>query len=115
MTLSEFEIKRIEKLFGHFCDRRVPEQLRGQIRVEFRIRDTDVELFESRPLYSDPSTWVSTRIARFHKSVSNGSWIVYWADRNAQWKQYEPCAPHRDIEALLQVVEEDAIGTFWGG
>ncbi|MGE4542989.1 MAG: DUF3024 domain-containing protein [Pedobacter sp.] len=115
MTLSEFEIRRIEKLFKSFCDRRVPERLREQIRVEFRVRDDAVELFESRPLYNDPSTWVSTRIARFKKTSRNGSWIVYWADRNAQWKRYEPCVPHRDIEALLQVVEEDAIGTFWGG
>ncbi len=114
MALSEFEIRRIEKLFHHFCERRVPEQFRDQIRVEFRIRNADVELFESRPLYNDPSTWVSTRIARFRKSVSNGNWILFWVDRNARWKRYEPCAPHRDIETLLHVVEDDVIGAFWG-
>lgn len=114
MTFSEFEIRRIEKLFNNFCNRHVPEQLREQIRVEFRIRDADVELFESRSLYNDPSIWVSTRIALFRKSVSNGNWILFCADRNAQWKRYEPCVPHRDIETLLQVVEDDVIGAFWG-
>jgi hypothetical protein len=112
--LSEFEIKRIEKLFGAFCDRRVPRHLRNRIRVEFRIRNSEVELFESRPLYNDPDTWVSTRVARFKKSTGSGTWILYWADRNAQWKRYVPCDPERDIETLLEIVEQDVIGSFWG-
>lgn len=114
MELSEFEIKRIEKLFGGFCDKRVPGYLRNRIRVEYRIRNAEVELFESRPLHDDPETWISTPIARFKKSPSSNKWILYQADRNTQWMRYLPCEPHRDIEALLQVVERDAIGSFWG-
>lgn len=114
MELSEFEIRRIEKLFRGFCEKRVPAHLRDRIRVEFRIRGDEVELFESRPLYNDPQTWVSTRVARFKKSTGSGNWVLYWADRDAQWKRYLPCEPRRDIEALLQAVEQDAIGTFWG-
>lgn len=114
MELSEFEVKRIEKLFTTFCDKRVPGHWRDKIRAEFRVRGDCVELFESRPLYNDPDSWVSTRIARFKKNAGDGLWVLYCAGRDAQWQRYAACTPQRDIEALLQIVELDAIGAFWG-
>ncbi|WP_041531413.1 DUF3024 domain-containing protein [Syntrophotalea carbinolica] len=114
VELSEFEVKRIEKLFGDFCDKRVPGHWRDKIRVEFRVRGDSVELFESRPLHNDPDSWISTRIARFKKSARNGLWNLYCAGRDAQWQRYAASTPQRDIEALLRIVEQDTIGAFWG-
>ncbi len=114
MALSEFEEKRIEKLFAAFCQARVPAQYHDQIRIEFRIKGEEVTLYESRPHYRDKSTWFSTSIARFKKKSKAESWQLYCADRNNKWHIYQGCPPNRDIEKLLTEVNNDPTGIFWG-
>lgn len=38
MPLSEFEQKRIEKIFTDYCEKKVPSQYHNELRVEFEIR-----------------------------------------------------------------------------
>ena len=113
MTLSEFEQKRIEKLFSGFCRERVPPHLHDQIRIEFRIKGNEVTLYESRPHYLDKSTWYSTPIARFKKDPKTESWQLYCADRNDKWHSYKGCPPALDIGKLLAQVKSDPTGIFW--
>lgn len=114
MALSEFEQKRIEKLFSDFARARVPAQLHDQIRIEFQIKGDEVRLFESRPHYQNRSTWFSTSIARFKKDPQTAAWQLYCADRNDKWHVYRDCPPNRDIEKLLAEVGRDRTGIFWG-
>ncbi len=114
MPLSEFELKRIEKLFSGFCQERVPPELHDQIRIEFRIKGDVVTLYESRPHYRDNTTWFSTSIARFNKNPDTEIWQLYYADRNDKWRIYEECPPNRDIEKLLTEVKNDPTCIFWG-
>ncbi len=114
MPLSEFEQKRIDKLFSTFCQERVPAQYHDQIRIEFRIKGDEVTLFESRPHYQDQSTWFSTSIARFKKDSKTEAWQLFYADRNNKWHPYRDCPANRDIEKLLTEVKNDPTGIFWG-
>ncbi len=114
MALSEFEQKRIDKLFSTFCRERVPAQYHDQIRIEFRIKGNEVTLYESRPHYQNKSTWFSTSIARFKKDPDTESWQLYCADRNDKWHAYRDFPPNRDIEKLLAEVKSDPTGIFWG-
>lgn len=114
MPLSEFEIKRVDKLFTAYCENRVPAYLRSQIRIEYRIRDNEVSLFESRAHLQGSGEWISTKVARFAKDAQDGTWHLFWADRNSQWRPYSPLPYHRDIEKLLQAVEKNETGAFWG-
>ena len=54
------------------------------------------------------------RIARFKKDPKTETWQLYWADRNSKWRPYPPLPYHRDIEKLLQEVEKNETGAFWG-
>jgi hypothetical protein len=114
MSLSEFEIKRVEKLFSAYCEGKVPAYLRDQIRIEFRIRGNEVSLFESRAHLQGGGEWISTKVAHFKKDPQNESWQLFWADRNSKWRPYSPLPSHRDIEKLLRAVEENETGAFWG-
>ena len=50
MALSEFEIKRIEKLVGNFIESRRPEPCRrDEVDISFRISGQSFEVFEIRP------------------------------------------------------------------
>ncbi len=114
MSLSEFEIKRVEKLFIAYCEKMVPGHLRNTIRLEYRIRHNEVTLFESRPHLQGSGEWISTRIACFRKDPQAENWQLFWADRNNQWQSYSPLPFHRDIEKLLQAVEKNESCVFWG-
>ena len=49
MTLSEFDIKRCEKLVAEFVERRRPTpRLRKEVDLAFRIKGPSVEIFEIR-------------------------------------------------------------------
>ena len=65
MALSEFEIKRVDKLLTAYCEGKVPAPLRDQIRIEYRIRGNEVSLFESRPHLQGSGEWISMKVARF--------------------------------------------------
>ena len=67
MPLSEFERERIEKLFGEYCRGKVPPHVRDKIRIEYKVRGSEVKLFECRPRFDDPSTWTEMPVARFKK------------------------------------------------
>jgi hypothetical protein len=114
VSLSEFELKRIEKIFPDFCDKRVPPELRSKIRIEYRVRGDEVTLFESRPVWDDPTKWISGKVARFKKDPKTETWHLYWADRNGRWIAYEPLPFHRDLEKLLAEVDDNRNGAFWG-
>lgn len=112
MPLSEFEIKRVDKLFTAYCERKVPCHLRGYLRLEYHIRLDEVSLFESRPHLQGSGEWISTRVACFRKDEEAGYWQLFWADRDNQWQPYSSLPFHRDIERLLQAVEKNESGVF---
>jgi hypothetical protein len=114
MALTAFEKKRVEKIFTDYCDKKIPPQYRNELRVEFQIRGDEVSLFEVRPAWDDPTRWISMKVARFKKDHKTETWQLFWADRNSRWKTYPPLPYHRDIEKLLEEVEKNETGAFWG-
>ena len=55
MAISEFEIKRCEKLVGAYVEKhRPPAHIRNQVDLSFRVKDQSIEIFEIRPLWSNP-------------------------------------------------------------
>lgn len=114
MALSEFEKKRIEKIFTDYCQSKIPPHVRDKIRIEFQIRGDEVSLFECRAPWRGEGEWTSMKVARFKKDHKTETWLLYWADRNDRWKPYPPLPYHRDIEKLLAEVEKNETGAFWG-
>ncbi len=114
MGLSEFERKRVEKIFAAYCEKRVPHHVQDRFRLEFEIRGDEVKLFEARPHWEENNAWVSSKVARFRKDPQSNCWQLYFADRNGRWHLFEPCPASSDIEKLLDEVEKNSTGAFWG-
>jgi len=47
-------------------------------------------------------------------SVSRREWTLYWRDRNQRWHRYDSAAPTSAIAALLEAMDRDPTGIFWG-
>ena len=80
----------------------------------FKVRGDSVTLFEEKPSFPDPSEWVDIVVAQFRYDLKKREWTLYSADRNSRWHEYWDIDPHKDFEVLLQEVEEDPTGIFWG-
>jgi len=114
MPLPEFTKKLIETKFTGYCDRRIPLHARDKIRLLYNITGDRVTLIETRPYYMNPSIWTETPIAQFRFDRETGEWALYWMDRNSRWHLYDLVKPSADLDELLEALDDDETGIFWG-
>jgi hypothetical protein len=115
MTLSEFDIKRCEKLVAEFIERRRPPLcLCKEVDLAFRIKGPSVEIFEIRAHPTQKGRLVEHRIAKATYLKGKRSWKIFWLRADLQWHRYEPCLEVDSFEDFLLIVGEDDHGCFFG-
>jgi hypothetical protein len=114
MAFTELQRAHIAKLFTSYCKDDPRPAVRAQVRHGFSIKGNTVELFESRPAYLPPHDWRNQPVAKFRYVQSRRVWQLYCQFRDLKWHLYEPLTEARTIDALLDEVEADPTGIFWG-
>ena len=115
MTLSEFDIKRCEKLVAEFIERRrPPPRLRKEVDLAFRIKGPSVEIFEIRAHRTPKGKPVEHRIAKAMYLKGKRCWKIFWLRADLKWHRYEPCLEVDSFEDFLLIVGEDDHGCFFG-
>ncbi|MDA8419414.1 MAG: DUF3024 domain-containing protein [Desulfobacteraceae bacterium] len=115
MALIELDRRRVERLMRDYCERRVPPQAQDSIRLDFVIRGQKITLIESRPAFRQPGVWVELKIAQFEFDGQARNWRLYCYDRNSKRRAYlEGSDESPRLENLLQEVDADPLGIFWG-
>lgn len=115
MALSEFEIKRLEKLASGYVEaNRPPAHIRPELDLGFRISDQSLELFEIRPRWDDPSEILEHPFAKTTFVKKTRSWKIYWMRQDLKWHRYDPVPEVASLEEFLSVVTEDALACFHG-
>ena len=114
MTLSEFEIKRCEKLVADFIQkRRPPPHLRAKLDLAFRIKAQSVEIYEIRAHWEDADRKLESAIAKATYNKARRNWKVFWQRADFKWHGYTPNLVVESIEAFLDVVDRDEHGCFF--
>ncbi|MCK5912804.1 MAG: DUF3024 domain-containing protein, partial [Desulfuromusa sp.] len=102
MTISEFEIKRYEKIVGQYIEkRRPPAHVRDQVDLAFRVEGQSVVIFEIREIWNNPEKKVESPIAKATYIKKTNSWKVYWQRADLKWHGYEPAPEAKTIEVFL--------------
>jgi hypothetical protein len=114
MPIPIAEKEHVSRLLARFCVKYSPEHLADKLRVDYRFHGNSAEIVEHRPHLFEPPKWTELVIAKFRYSVKDGTWQLYWSDRNSKWHIYELRGPSRDIGPLLREVERDPTCIFWG-
>jgi hypothetical protein len=115
MTLSEFEIKRCEKLVDEFIQkRRPPPHVRDKVDLAYRIKDQSVEIYELRAQWKDADKKLEAPIAKATYNKSSRHWKVSWQRADLKWHGYTPHLVVTSIEDFLDVVDKDEHGCFFG-
>jgi hypothetical protein len=105
---------KVETRLERYCEARIPERVRHQLRLTYRIRGNLVTLVEERPSIFDPEKWTHVVVAQFRFRPEDSNWLLYWADRNSRWHEYGDLEPSIDLDELLGEVDRDPTGIFWG-
>ena len=115
MALSEFKIKRIEKLVGNFIETRRPEpSIRKKLDISFRITGQSFEIFEIRPRWDDPSIKLEGSMAKATYIKTTKIWKLYWKRADMKWHRYKPFGDSELLEEVLKAIDQDEYGCFWG-
>jgi hypothetical protein len=115
MTLSEFEIKRCEKLVAEFVSkRRPPPHIRAQLDLAFRISGQSIEIFELRPDWRDKAKTLEQAVAKAAYNKRKLNWKVLWQRADLKWHSYQPSPEVASVEEFLNVVQDDEYGCFFG-
>lgn len=115
MAFSEFERRRCEKLVGDYVERRrPPPRIRDQLDLGYRIEGQSIEIFEIRPLWTDPSERIEESVAKTTFVRRQGFWKVFWKRADLRWHRYDPDPVVGSLEEFLQLVEKDEYGCFFG-
>ena len=115
MTLSEFDMKRCEKLVAQFIEkRRPPPHVRAEVDLSFRIDRQSVEIFEVRPNWRDKTKLQEHSIAKATYNKSKQNWKVYWQRPDLNWHSYFPNPEVDSIEDFLALVQKDEHACFFG-
>ncbi|MHB1050722.1 MAG: DUF3024 domain-containing protein [Bacteroidota bacterium] len=114
LALSDTVRHQADSIMTAYCGRRVPLEVRDQIRLHHEFRGDTVTLFEDRPGWKNPETWTHQPIAQFRFNSDDGQWTLYCADRNSRWHLYDLVQPTSNLEKLLKAVDEDQTGIFYG-
>lgn len=73
-----------------------------------------VTVFECRaPWDPEIPDWSRTKVAQLRNGPAPDQWTLYCADGNGRWHRFEP-APTGTLVELLEEIERDSTGIFWG-
>ncbi|MHB8492528.1 MAG: DUF3024 domain-containing protein [Solirubrobacteraceae bacterium] len=100
----------------HYCEQHVPPHAIDQVRVELVESRGAVTIVERRPPWRKGigPEWTTSAIARMRWNTKTELWTLYWRDRNARWHRYDLIDPSAEIGSLLDEVDSDPTGIFWG-
>lgn len=114
MPLSEFTKKLIETKLSEYCERRIPIEVRDQVKLTYRIEGYKVNLVEIRPYHRNPAIQTETPIAQLRLDRNTQKWSLFSIDHNDRWRLYDLIKPSMDFDDMLKALDNDKTGTFWG-
>lgn len=115
MPLPKLQRQSAEALIKVFCEDRVPQHARSQVRLEYQIRGNSIVLIERRIPWNDPEgEWTSSPTAKFTFEQQRHVWKLLWPDRNSRFHQFDPPMESTRISELIAFVDKDPTCIFWG-
>lgn len=114
MALSEIQQAQVRKRLAAFCESRVPATGRSKVRLGFRIKSSEVVLFEERPEFRAPHEWREMEVAKFKYVTAQQTWRLYCQHGDLRWHAYTALPEAQTFEKLLDEVAAGPTGIFWG-
>jgi Protein of unknown function (DUF3024) len=114
LALTELQKTQVDKLLAAYCAKRVPSAVQTQLRVGYRIEVNAIILYEERPAFRPPHDWQEMVVAKFTYVGTQRVWRLYCQHRDRRWHTYQALPAASSLARLLDEVDADPTGIFWG-
>jgi hypothetical protein len=114
VAFNDIELQRIKKIVGGFCEEKIPDHLRNQIKVYHEVRGYAVKIIESRPDFMRNYEWTESSIARLKYDPDTLEWQLYWMRASGKWQKYAEFKPTNNLQSLVDEIAHDPHRVFWG-
>ena len=114
MAFTEIELARIKKIVGGFCGSRSPAHIRDKLRYDYKVQNQAVIIYEIRPQWDDPEKKIEAPLAKLNFVKNRNVWNLYWQGANMKWNKYEQFESSADIVELVNAINDDRCGCFFG-
>lgn len=112
--LSQLQTALVERLLDAMCAPHPDPAISSQVRLGYRMEGYAVVLFESRPAFDSPRDWQNHDVAKLKFVKSQGTWQLFCQFRDLEWHIHEPLPSSPELEVLVNEVQHDPTGIFWG-
>src|SRR5271157_1797224 len=102
----------VENKLKIYCENRIPEEARDQVKMNYEIKGNKITLYEERPRWTGEGPWTKMAIAQIRYNEEKENWTIYWRDRNEKWHLYTEIKPRKNIEDNLKEIDKDPTGIF---
>ena len=99
-----------------YCEQRNDPETSDQMRVEAQVEPATVTIVERRAPWRPDfgPEWSTVNVARLRYTATKREWTLQCADSNGRWSRYEYMNPVGRIDVLLNEIDRDPTGIFWG-
>jgi hypothetical protein len=108
VAVPEIHLRQIAR----WCQQRIPEHARHQVRVQHTTRGSSVTIVEARAPWREESSpeWTRRRVAQLRHNDTG--WSLYRPDRNSRWHLVDEVPTETAPGPLLEVIADPA-RAFW--
>ncbi len=99
-----------------WCADRVSEAQRDSVQISYSERAGRITLSCRRaPVFPELATeWSTAPIAQLRYDAADGRWVLLWPDSGGRWHRYPDESKATSPAPLLDIVDADPTGIFWG-
>jgi len=115
LAFNKEEIKLYGTIVRDYVEKRRPaEDIRDELDIGFRIKGQSIEIFEIRPRFFDPGQKMEEPVAKTTYVRTKDIWKVFWMRQDLKWHGYDPQPEVPSLIGFLKIIDDDALGCFWG-
>jgi hypothetical protein len=110
-VIPEIDLERVRR----WAAVRVPVNVQDQLRLEVDVDRLSITVLECQAPWADWMTdWTRKPVARLRHTKARNEWTLYCYRSSGNFERYEFAEPARNIEELLDIIDEDPTSIFWG-
>lgn len=105
-----------ESIVRNFIESNRPEDLevRKEVDLGYSYDGKIFLLFEIRPVWNDPKIKKEYAFAKIRYYQTREEWALYWMRASGKWERYEPFPESAYLDKIIEIIDEDALGCFFG-
>jgi len=89
-------------------------EIRKQLDIGYSFINQIIEIFEIRPEWDNSSKIEHIPFVKIRFYKTTQLWSLYWMRANGKWELYEPFPTATHLTKIINVLEEDKHGCFFG-